>query len=99
MRIGSTRVLQSRAREAITWLEKARTANPQHPWVRAHLATAYGLDGQTDRAAAELAEARRLGGDGFMQSIARVRANNGPFLAVSEATFFAGLRMAGMPEE
>ena len=104
MRIGSTRLLQSRTREAITWLEKARAANPQHPWVRVRLAAAYGLDGQTDRAVAELAEARRLGGDGFLPSIARVKATSditdGPAIrALSEATYIEGLRKAGVPEE
>jgi tetratricopeptide (TPR) repeat protein len=104
LRIGSARLLQSRAREAITWLEKARAANPQHPWVRAHLTAAYALDGQTDRAVAELAEARRLGGGGFLPSIARARANStimdgSAIRALTEATYFAGLRKAGVPEE
>src|SRR4051812_3443894 len=54
-RIGSAHLLQSRTREAIAWLEKARAANPQHPWIRAHLTAAYALDGQTERAVAELA--------------------------------------------
>jgi adenylate cyclase len=104
LRIGSTRLLQSRVREAITWLEKARAANPQRPSIRAYLTAAYALDGQTDRAVAELAEARRLGGDRFLPSIARARANStimdGPAIrALTEATYFAGLRKAGVPEE
>lgn len=85
-------------------MEKARAVNPQHPWVRAFLTAAYALDGQTDRAVAELAEARRLGGDGFLPRIARVRANStvteGPAIrALTEATYYAGLRKAGVPEE
>ena len=98
LRIGSTRLVQSRGREAITWLEKGRAANPQHPWIRSWLTAAYALDRQTDRAVAELAEARRLGGEGFLPSIARARANHmvsGPVLALHDATYFAGLRKGG----
>ena len=57
---------------------------------------------EAERGAAELAEARRLQGEGFYSSIARLRKG---FFGVSknhalfEATFFAGLRKAGMPEE
>jgi TolB-like protein/DNA-binding winged helix-turn-helix (wHTH) protein len=98
--IGRTRLLQSRIDEAIVWFEKARNAAPAHSGIRGFLAAAYGLKGDTELAAAELAEERRLFG-GF-SSIAR--AKTGPFglpkiRAVSEATFFAGLRKAGVPEE
>src|SRR5262249_50030788 len=98
--IGRTRLLQSRIDEAIGWLEKARIANPAIPFVRVLIASAYGLKGETERAAAELAEARRLGS--APSSI--TSAKTGPFglpkiRALSEATFFAGLRKAGVPEE
>ena len=53
-------LLQSRTDEAIVWLEKARTSVPAAPIVRSCLASAYALRGETERAAAELAEARRL---------------------------------------
>ena len=59
-------LLQSRTDEAILWLEKARSANPESPFVHASLASAYGLKGETERAAAELAEARRLSGEGSL---------------------------------
>ena len=100
--IGRTRLLQSRIDEAISWLEKARSADLLLPYVHGWLAAAYGLKGETERAATELAEARRLGGEGSYSSITRMRA--GPMglpkiRALSEATFFAGLRKAGMPEE
>ena len=96
-------LLQSRTDEAIVWLEKARSANPEHPIVHAFLASAYALKGETERAAAELAEARRLSGDDRYSSIARLKAV-GHFgvpkiRALFEATYFAGLRKAGMPEE
>jgi tetratricopeptide (TPR) repeat protein len=100
--IGRTRLLQSRIDESILWFEKARSANPVHPGVRGLLAAAYGLKGETERAAAELAEAGRLGGKGSWSSITKEKA--GPFglpkiRALSETTFFAGLRRAGMPEQ
>ena len=82
---------------------KARNANPVHPQPHAWLASAYALKGQTERAAAELAEARRLNSDDRYSSIARLKAAQ--FWGVPkvrtlfEATYFAGLRKAGVPEE
>jgi TolB-like protein/class 3 adenylate cyclase len=66
-------------RQAIVWLEKARSAIPGIPTHRSRLAAAYALRGETERAAAELAEARRLiGGDPFL-SIAHLRVHPGPW--------------------
>jgi TolB-like protein/class 3 adenylate cyclase/Tfp pilus assembly protein PilF len=115
--IGSARLLQSRTDEAISWLEKARSAFPAMPTIRSRLASAYGLKGETERAAAELGEARKLAGEVFasiarlkvgltgdvFSSIARMKAS-GPsgvqnMRAVLEATYFDGLRKAGLPEE
>ena len=73
-RIGQACLLQSRIDHAVTWLEKARAANPSPPFVHLYLAAACALNGDTERAAAELAEARRLRGCGFYPSIARVKA-------------------------
>jgi adenylate cyclase len=102
-RIGIVHLLQSRTDEAIPWLEKARNANPVHPGPHAWLASAYALKGDTERAAIELAEARRLITDDRWSSIARLKAV-GYFgvpkvRALYEATYFEGLRKAGMPEE
>jgi adenylate cyclase len=101
--IGQVHLLQSRTQQAIVWLERARTGNPRSPWPHIWLASAYGLKGDLDRAAAELAEARRLtGGKGF-SSINRMRAAGdwgAPSIrALHEDTFFAGLRKAGMPDQ
>jgi hypothetical protein len=95
--------MQSRVDEAIPWLEKARSANAGLSFVHAYLASAYALKGETERAAAELAEARRLRGEDSYSSIARLKAG-GQFglpkaLALFEATYFVGLRKAGVPEE
>jgi TolB-like protein len=103
MVIGTAHMLQSRIDEAIVWLEKARSDTPTAPVVRSRLAAAYALTGETERAAAELAEARRLGSDDRYLSIARLKAL-GRFempkaRALFEGTYFAGLRKAGMPEE
>jgi adenylate cyclase len=101
--IGIVHLLQSRTDEAIVWLEKARSHSPALSSVHAQLASAYALDGETKRAAAELAEARRLNPDDRFSSLARLQAVGyfGPpkIRGLYETTFFAGLRKAGMPEE
>jgi TolB-like protein/Flp pilus assembly protein TadD len=102
-RIACAHLLQSRTDEAIIWCEKARNATPAHPQFRTFLAAAHALKGETERAAAELAEARRLVGDGRYASIARLRAVESwgvaKVRALVEATYYAGLRKAGLPEE
>ena len=101
-RIGSGHLLQSRTDEAAIWYEKARNATPAHPEFRTFLASVYALKGESERAAAELAEARRLVGDDRYSSIARFRAISfwgAPKVRdLAEATYFAGLRKAGVPE-
>src|SRR6266849_9252938 len=73
-RIGYVHLLQSRTDEAIVWCEKARNANPAAAIFRSFLASAYAIGGEIERAAAELAEARRLVGDDRYATIARLRA-------------------------
>jgi predicted Zn-dependent protease len=103
--VPSKRLIDLGQREAITCLKKARNNTPEHPTIRADLAAAYALGGETERAAAELAEACRLSPDDRYSSIARLKAarNFGVLIptirALFEATYFAGLRKAGMPEE
>jgi hypothetical protein len=99
-------LLQSRTDEAITWLEWARNTSPAHAQMRTALAASYALRGETDRAAAELAEARRLSGDDRYLSLARLRAVGywgvpaiPKIRVLFEATYFSGLKLAGMPEE
>jgi tetratricopeptide (TPR) repeat protein len=102
--IGRVHLLQSRTDEAILWLEKARDANPKHPVPHSRLAAAYGLKDQTERAAAELAEARKLAVEGSYLSIAKMQTGlpssiSPKIRALFEATYMAGLRKAGMPEQ
>jgi adenylate cyclase len=102
-RIGLAHTLQSRTREAIHWLEKARSASPGLPAIRAWLASAYALNSDIPLAAAELAEARKLSMDGRYSSVARLKAvaefGVPAVRALFETTYFAGLRKAGVPEE
>jgi tetratricopeptide (TPR) repeat protein len=100
-RIGFGHLLQSRPDEAIVWCEKARNAAPAAPIFRTLLASAYALKGETGRARAELAEARRLVGDDRYSSIAHLRSvvSWGAPQILVETTYFAGLRRAGIPEE
>jgi adenylate cyclase len=101
-RIGRAHLLQSRTDEAIVWCEKARNATPAAAIFRSFLASGYALKGDTDRAAIELAEARRLVSDNRYSSIARLRTVDSwgvpKIRALVEATYFAGLRKAGVPE-
>ena len=103
--IGTVHLLQSHIDQAIVWLEKARGAGPAKPFVHLTLAAAYALSDDSDRAPAELAEARSLRGEGSFSSIAKMKAGgswrslSSKTRALSEATYLAGLRKAGMPEE
>jgi len=105
LNIGHVHLLQSRPSEAIVWLEKARSHTPALSLIRGWLASAYALNGETERATAELAEARRLSGNDRFSSLARLRtlgtygAAAPKIQALFEATYFPGLRKAGMPEE
>jgi class 3 adenylate cyclase/TolB-like protein/Tfp pilus assembly protein PilF len=101
-RIGMVHLLKARIDDAISWLEKARSANPRLAGPRAWLASAYALAGNGEGAATELVEARRLSGDNRYASIAGFKHTAGfgaKLQALAEETFFAGLRLAGMPEE
>jgi adenylate cyclase len=102
-RIGMVHLLQSRTDESIPWLVRARSANPSLPGPHAWLVSAYALNGELQRAAVELAEARRLSGDNRYISIASHKAAQ-PFRApkildLAERTFYAGLRKAGVPDK
>jgi tetratricopeptide (TPR) repeat protein len=107
-RIGEAHLLQSHIDEAILWFGRACRANPGITFFHAFLASAYALKGEIERAAAALAEARRLDTEGHYSSIARVRLRASQsqgrgarpeIRALFEATHYAGLRKAGMPEE
>jgi TolB-like protein/DNA-binding winged helix-turn-helix (wHTH) protein/Flp pilus assembly protein TadD len=102
-RIGLTYLVQSRLNDAVLWLEKARGAAPELPWVHLRLAAAYGLQGEIDRAAAEIAEAQRMDGQGRDLTIAHLKvpgfSSGTKTSALFDTTYFAGLRKAGMPEE
>ena len=103
-RIGQVHLLRSRIDEATAWLEKAHSASPRLALVHRWLAPPTALKGATKRAAAELAEARRLSGNGSPSSITQANAPNArnfaaPVIrALYEATYIVGLRKAGVPE-
>jgi TolB-like protein/class 3 adenylate cyclase/tetratricopeptide (TPR) repeat protein len=100
-RLGIVELLQSHTDQALSWLEKANSENPRLPVVHAYLAAAYALKGETERARAALAEARRL--SPVYANLASVEKSNWydepKIRALAEATYFSGLRKAGLPEE
>jgi len=101
--IGRVHLLQSRTEEAIFWFERARVTNPELAFVHAYLASAYALNGEIEPAASELADAQSLSADGRYASIPRLKTTQyfgvPKVRALFEATYFEGLRKAGMPEE
>ena len=108
-RIGHARLLQSRTGEAIAWFKKALIARPigRLKIIHLFLAAAYALQGETELATSELAQARRLfKPDTFniswIRSHMMYRPEPGPppaIRALDDRTFFAGLHKAGMPEQ
>jgi TolB-like protein len=101
-RIGMVHLLKSRVEDAAGWLQRAVATNPQLPGPHAWIASAHALQGDLDRAAAQLAEACRLNGDDRYTSIARFKAavNFSPKTQeLAEESFIRGLRLAGVPPE
>jgi adenylate cyclase len=100
-RVGVAKLLQSQTDEALVWLERARNENARLPFVHAYLAAAYALKGDTERARQELAEAQRLSPS--YATLAQVKKSswydNPKIRAFAEATYFPGLRNAGIPEK
>jgi tetratricopeptide (TPR) repeat protein len=105
-RIGLVHLLLSRTEDAIRWLEKAVSCELEYAPGHAWLASAYALEGEIERAAVELAQARSRVANDLYSSFARLRgigtlwsAAAPKIRALYEATYLAGLRKAGMPEE
>jgi adenylate cyclase len=106
-RIGVAELFQSHVDQAVSLLEKARTAcaTRQNEWVcqaDSWLAAAYALSGDSGRAADTLAEARKS--SEYPASIAQYRRQarwltNPTVAAWADATYFKGLHLAGLPEE
>ena len=102
-RIGMVHLLQGRTREAIDWLEKARRGYSQQRrepvYVYAWLASAYALNGEVEEARNALERAWQRG---FRRHMAEFKDDpwyaNPRVRALAEATYFIGLRKAGMPE-
>ena len=100
-RLGVMQLLQSHTDDAISWLEKAKNENARLAFVHAYLAAAYALKGEAQRAHAALAEAQRL--SNAYSNLANVEKStwydNPEIRKLAEATYFTGLRRAGIPEE
>jgi TolB-like protein/class 3 adenylate cyclase len=101
--IGFVHLLQARIEEAISWLEKGRSAQPKAPPPHYFLAAAYGYKGELERARAELAEGIKLTGSDRYSSVARSRANGDLYTPALrdrwETVLFPGIRAAGLLEE
>jgi adenylate cyclase len=103
-RIGMVHLLEGRASEALTWLQKARNTyleqSREPVYIYAWLASAYALDGDREQAGIELEEAWQRG---FYRSMSGLLDkdpwyNNRKIRALAEKTYFVGLRKAGMPD-
>jgi tetratricopeptide (TPR) repeat protein len=102
-RIGMVHLLKGRTQDAIVWLVKARGSysqqNREPVYINAWLAAAHALNGERELARSEIEEAWKRGLHRTMAGF-----NEDPWYAspkiraLAEATYFAGLRKAGMPE-
>ncbi len=99
-RVGVIQLLLSHTDDAIVWLEKANSENARLAFVHAYLAAGYALKGEAERAQAELAKAQEL--SKAYSSLANVKKSiwydEPKIRALAEATYFTGLRQAGVPE-
>jgi len=100
-RLGVMQLLQGHTDAAIVWLEKANGENAGLAFVHAYLAAGYALKGNMERARVELAAAQRLSkGYSSLASVEKSIWFDEPKIrALAEATYFPGLRRAGIPEE
>jgi adenylate cyclase len=99
-RMGVMQLLEGHTDEAIGWLEKANSENARLAFVHAYLAAGYALKDNTGRARAELGEAQGLSkAYSSLPSVEKSNWYDNPKIrALAEATYFPGLRKAGMPE-
>jgi adenylate cyclase len=99
-RLGVMQLLQGHTDQALVWLEKANGENARLAFVHAYLAAGYALDGDTERARAELAEAQRLSKSySSLASVEKSTWYDEPKIrALAATTYFPGLRRAGIPE-
>jgi adenylate cyclase len=102
--IGAVHLLRSRLDEAIMWLEKARGVYGWFHPIHAGLAAAYALKGETEQASAALGDARKRSDRYSSITLLKVAPGRqwleAPKLrGLAEATYFEGLRKAGLPEE
>ena len=96
-------LLEGRTPEAILWLQKARASysqqNREPVYVNAWLAAAYALNGESEQARIELEQAWKRG---LRRTLAQFKDDpwyaSPKVRALAEATYFAGLRKAGMPD-
>jgi hypothetical protein len=91
-------LLKARVDDAISWLEKARSANPRLQGRALGLQQPMSWRAMARMPLTELVEARRLSGDNRYASIAAFRhpdALGAKLHAVAEDTFFVGLRRPG----
>ncbi|HEY2537985.1 MAG TPA: tetratricopeptide repeat protein [Stellaceae bacterium] len=99
-RMGVIYLLHSHTDEAIASLEKANSENSQLAFIHAYLAAGYALQGDIERARAELGEAQGL--SKTYSSLASVKKSawfdNPKIRALAEANYFPALRRAGLPE-
>ena len=100
--LGLSHLLLGRVDEGIDFLRKARGANPRFYYIHFGLAAALGLKGDLGDARAALAEGIKLRPE--LNSLAAWRAHrpwetNPQFTTLAEKTVYAGLRLAGFPDE
>jgi adenylate cyclase len=100
-RLGVMQLLEGHTDRALVWLEKANGENARLAFVHAYLSAGYALQGDIERARAELAEAQRLSkGYSSLANVEKSTWYGEPKIrALAETTYFPGLRRAGLSKE
>ena len=92
--IGDAHFVAGRFPQAVTWLEKARLANPKAAWINRFLAASYAFTGRPQEAEACIRTLLAAHPDLTIQAVRAAP----PFSKAVIGTLCDGLRRAGLPE-
>lgn len=83
---------------AVEWLARSVEGNPNSPFGRLFLASAYGAAGRLDEARAQMAKFQELRPGFTLSRFRAVEPSDAPAFKAQRERVYEGLRRAGMPE-